>query len=63
MGKPALMIYRQHSEGIGKLLQCLALARSLSRQFRPIVLTNDALPDGIEAPDGVEVVKMPAHSQ
>ena len=59
MGKPVILIYRQHSEGIGKLLQCLALARSLSRQYHPVVLNNGALPRGIEAPDGVDVVQMP----
>ena len=60
MVKPVILIYRQHSEGIGKLLQCLALARSLSRQYHPVVLNNGALPSGIEAPDGVDVVQMPA---
>ena len=60
MGKPVIQIYRQHSEGIGKLLQCLALARSLSRQYHPVVLNNGALPSGIEAPEGVDVVQMPA---
>lgn len=63
MSKPVLMIYRQHSEGIGKLLRCLALARSLSRQFHPVVLNNGTLPDGIEAPEGVDVVQMPACNQ
>jgi len=60
MVKPVILIYRQHSEGIGKLLQCLALARSLSRQYHPVVLNTGALPSGIEAPEGVDVVQMPA---
>lgn len=60
MGKPVILIYRQHSEGIGKLLQCLALARSLCRQFRPVVLNNGPLPHGVEVPKCVEVVRMPA---
>jgi predicted glycosyltransferase len=60
MRKPVILIYRQYSEGIGKLLQCLALARSLRRQYHPVVLNNGALPGGIEAPEGVDVVQMPA---
>ena len=60
MAKPDILIYRMQSEGIGKLLNCLALARSLSRQFHPVVLNNGPLPPGIDAPDGVDVVQLPA---
>lgn len=60
MDKPVAMIYHQCNEGIGKLLQCLALAKSLRRKYRPVVLNNGALPQGIPAPDGVEVVEMPS---
>ena len=61
MGKPAILIYRLHSEGIGKLLYCLALAKSLSRKFHPVVLSSGGLPQGIEAPASVEVVELPAY--
>ena len=60
MARPDILIYLTHSEGIGKLLNCLALARSLSRQFHPVVLNNGPLPPGIDAPDGVDVVQLPA---
>ena len=60
MARPNILIYRTQSEGIGKLLNCLALARSLSRQYHPVVLNNGALPPGIDAPDGVDVVQLPA---
>ena len=63
MGKPVLLFYRQRSEGIGRLLQCLALARSLSRHFHPVVLNNGPLPAGIEAPVGVDVVQLPPREQ
>ena len=59
MGKPAILIYRLHSEGIGKLLYCLALAKSLRDQYRPVVLNCCALPHGIEAPAGVDVIELP----
>ena len=62
MVKPVLLIYRQQSEGIGRLLRCLALARSLSRHFRPVILNNGVVPAGIEAPAGVSVVQMPPRS-
>ena len=61
MGKPAILIYRLHSEGIGKILYCLALAKALSRQFRPVVLNSGALPRGVTAPAGVDVVQLPAY--
>jgi predicted glycosyltransferase len=59
MSKPAILIYRLHSEGIGKLLYCLALAKSLRDHFQPVVLNCCALPRGVEAPAGVEVVEIP----
>lgn len=62
MGKPVLLIYRQQSDGIGKLLQCLMVCRSLRQQFLPVVMNSGPLPDGIEVPDGVEVVQMPGCS-
>jgi len=61
MGKPAILIYRLHSDGIGKLLYCLALAKSLRRKFHPVVLSNGGLPQGIEAPASVDVVELPAY--
>ena len=65
MGKPAILIYRLHSEGIGKLLYCLALAKSLRDRFRPVVINCCAMPESVEAPDGVEVLALPAceHAQ
>lgn len=59
MDKPVLLYCRQRSEGIGRLLQCLALAKSLSRHYHPVVLDNGALPAGVEAPAGVDVVQIP----
>lgn len=61
MGKPAILIYRLHTEGIGKLLYCLAMAKSLRDRFRPVVLNCCKLPPGIEAPVGVEIVEMPQY--
>lgn len=62
MGKPVLLMYHQKTEGIGKLLQCLMLCRSLRQQFHPVVLNSGPLPEGIEVPDGVEVTQMPGCS-
>ncbi len=59
MSKPTLMYCRQHSAGIGRLLRCLALARSLSRQYQVSILNNGPLPRGISASAGVDVLQMP----
>ena len=59
MSKPTLMYYRQDSAGIGRLLRCLALARSLSRQYHVVILNNGPLPKCISAPAGVTVLQMP----
>jgi len=63
MRKPAILIYSLHSRGIGKILYCLALAKSLRDQFRVVVLNCCPLPQGVEAPAGVEVVELPACGQ
>lgn len=63
MSKPTLMYRRQYSGGIGGLLRCLALARSLSRQYQVVVLNNGPLPRGISAPAGVTVLQMPECDQ
>lgn len=60
MSKPILLFCRQYSAGIGRLMRCLELARSLGRQYRVAVLNCGPLPDGISAPVDVDVVQMRA---
>jgi len=59
MSKPVLLYCRSESPGVGKMLRCLMLARSLSRQFQVVIVDYYPLPNGIEAPAGVEILQMP----
>ena len=57
--KPALLIYCQHSVGIGHLTRSFAIATDLAREFRVTFLNGGPLPPGIPVPDGVEMVDLP----
>jgi predicted glycosyltransferase len=57
--KPALLFYCQHSVGLGHLMRSYALTESLTQRFRVVLLAGGDLPEGIEAPRGVEIVALP----
>jgi predicted glycosyltransferase len=58
--KPALLVWCQHSVGVGHLTRAHALCAALLERFRVVLVCGGALPDGIAPPAGVEVVALPA---
>jgi len=58
--KPVLLLYCQHSVGVGHLTRSLALAAALSRRFEVIFLNGGPPPDGFVVPAGVDLVNLPA---
>lgn len=58
--KPALLIYCQHSVGIGHLTRSFAIAAALTSRFNVTFLNGGPLPAGIPVPNGVDVQDLPA---
>jgi predicted glycosyltransferase len=54
-----LLLYRQHSAGIGHLVCSFNLARGLSKRFRVVLLNGGPLPDDQAVPAGVEMIQLP----
>jgi len=57
--RPRMLMYCQHSVGLGHLVRSLALAESMAGRFEVTLLSGGPLPEGVRAPDGVEVVGLP----
>jgi len=58
----SVLVYCQHSMGMGHLVRSLAVAGGLTDRFRVMVLNGGRLPKGIFVPPGVQIVNMPALS-
>jgi predicted glycosyltransferase len=56
--KPALMLYCQHSVGVGHLVRSFALAEALAADWRVLFLNGGRLPAGIASPEGVEIIQL-----
>lgn len=56
---PSLLLYCQHSVGIGHLVRSFNLARGLSERFRVVLLNGGPLPGDQAVPSGIEVVQLP----
>ncbi|HXI30065.1 MAG TPA: hypothetical protein VNG89_16620, partial [Vicinamibacterales bacterium] len=61
--QPTLLLYCQHSLGLGHLKRSWALARHFSRAFRVVLVSGGAPPLGLAAPGGIEIVELPALAQ
>ena len=57
--RPAILFYCQHSLGMGHLVRSLALADSVRRRFRVVLLNGGRMPKGIIVPAGIEIVNLP----
>jgi predicted glycosyltransferase len=55
----SLLVYCQHSVGLGHLMRSYALCGALSARFRVVLLCGGPVPDGIRAPAGVEILELP----
>jgi predicted glycosyltransferase len=61
--KPVLLVYCQHSMGLGHLVRSWAIADALSAAFRVVFVTGGEAPAGMTPPRGVEMVTLPALQQ
>jgi predicted glycosyltransferase len=59
MSRPALLLYCQHSVGLGHLMRSYALCGALSERFRVVLVTGGPPAPGIAPPAGVDVVALP----
>lgn len=58
--RPTVLHYCQHSVGLGHLVRSLAFARALARDFRVVVVSGGRVPDELDLPGDVELVRLPA---
>jgi predicted glycosyltransferase len=59
MSRPALLLYCQHSLGLGHLARSLTLAGALAARFEVVIANGGRLPAGTRVPLGVRVVNLP----
>jgi predicted glycosyltransferase len=58
--KPRVLFHCQHSLGLGHLVRTLALARALASAFEVTVVAGGELPEQLDLPPGIELVRLPA---
>lgn len=56
---PSLLLYCQHSLGLGHLVRSFALAEALAERFAVTMLSGGVVPAWLDVPVGVEVVSLP----
>jgi len=61
--RPGLLLYCQHSLGLGHLKRSWALAERLSSAFRVILVSGGAPPGDLVPPKGIDVVELPPLAQ
>lgn len=59
MAKPALLLYCQHSLGMGHLVRSLSLVRALTRSFEVVLLNGGRMPHDQPLPRGAHLVQLP----
>ena len=62
-GLRLLLIYCQHSMGLGHLVRSWAIADALSATFRVVFVSGGEAPAGMTPPARVEMVQLPALQQ
>jgi predicted glycosyltransferase len=58
--KPVLLLYCQHSLGMGHLRRSMEMARVLVKQFQLVFLNGGRIPESIPRPEGIEFIDLPA---
>ena len=61
--RPVLLLYCQHSLGVGHLRRSWALAEALSRDFAVVMFNGGAIVPGLDPPDGLDIVSLPPLAQ
>jgi len=56
--KPTLMLYCQHSVGVGHLVRSFSLAQALAEDWHVLFLNGGRLPAGIPLPESVEIIQL-----
>jgi predicted glycosyltransferase len=59
MRRPGLLLYCQHSLGLGHAVRSFALAAALTERFRVVLACGGELADGLIPHDEVELVELP----
>ncbi len=57
--KKKVFFYCQHSKGIGHLVRSFALANSLKKYFKVILISGGEFPEGIKVPKDIIFVQLP----
>jgi predicted glycosyltransferase len=57
--KSTLMLYCQHSVGVGHLIRSFALAKALAEHWHVLLLNGGRIPTGISVPEGVDIIHLP----
>jgi len=57
--RPGLLLYCQHSLGVGHLVRSFALAEALAERFAVVFLSGAQLPRGTVPPPGIRLVALP----
>ena len=57
--RPALLLYCQHSLGLGDLKRSWALASHLAEAFRVTLVSGGVPPAGLRPPQGIETIQLP----
>jgi predicted glycosyltransferase len=63
MTRPPLLLYCQHSLGLGHLKRSWALAEELTSAFEVTLVTGGARPHDLRPPQGIALIDLPALSQ
>src|SRR5919204_6074786 len=63
MNPPVLLLYCQHSLGLGHLRRSWALAEALARRFDVVMLSGGAPASGLRPPADVRIVELPPLDQ
>lgn len=61
--RPALLLYCQHSLGLGHLKRSWALASHLAEGFRVTLVSGGVSPAGLTPPQGIETIELPPLAQ
>ena len=61
--RPDLMLYCQHSLGLGHLKRSWALAERLSSEFQVTLVSGGAPPGDLAAPKSIDVIELPPLAQ
>lgn len=60
INKPTLLLYCQHSLGMGHLVRSFSLTRVLTQYFQVVFLNGGPIPDKLPVPQDIEMINLPA---